>query len=138
MKKFLVTGANGDIGEAVGRILIDDFPNAEINGADCAGDLPGSFIFKEMISAPSASDTKYEGIVHEWTKTYDLIIPTTEPEIKKITSLFQDNNSSPFFVLTIVALKPSSSPSGEPPRQVSKAAISELSPIASGQILHLK
>ena len=30
MKKFLVTGANGDIGEAVGRILIENFPNAEI------------------------------------------------------------------------------------------------------------
>ena len=34
MKKFLVTGANGDIGEAVGRILIENFPNAEIDGAD--------------------------------------------------------------------------------------------------------
>ena len=47
------------------------------------------------------------------------------------------NNSKPFFVLTIAALKPSSSPLGEPPLQVSNAAISELSPIASGQILHL-
>ena len=27
MKKILVTGANGDIGEAVGRILIKDFPD---------------------------------------------------------------------------------------------------------------
>jgi carbamoyl-phosphate synthase large subunit len=99
MKKILVTGANGDIGEAVGRILIDDFPNAEINGADCAGDLPGSFIFKEMIAAPPASDTKYERIVNEWIKTYDLIIPTTEPEIKKIASLFQDNDCNPFLVL---------------------------------------
>jgi carbamoyl-phosphate synthase large subunit len=99
MKKFLVTGANGDIGEAVGRILIENFPNAEIDGADCAGNLPGSFIFKEMISAPPASETKYEGILNEWIKTYDLIIPTTEPEIKRIASLFQDNDSSPFLVL---------------------------------------
>ena len=82
MKKFLVTGANGDIGEAVGRILIENFPNAVIDGSDCAGDLPGLFIFKEMISAPPASDMKYEEIINEWIKTYDLIIPTTEQEIK--------------------------------------------------------
>ena len=82
MKKFLVTGANGDIGEAVGRILIENFPNAIIDGSDCGGDLPGSFIFKEMISAPPASDMKYEEIINEWIKTYDLIIPTTEQEIK--------------------------------------------------------
>ena len=41
-------------------------------------------------------------------------------------------------VLTIAALKPSSSPLGDPPLHVSSAAMSELSPIASGQILHLK
>ena len=99
MKKFLVTGANGDIGEAVGRILIENFPNAEIDGVDCAGDLPGSFIFKEMIAAPPASDAKYEGIVNEWVNTYDLIIPTTDPEIKNISSLFHNNYSIPFLVL---------------------------------------
>ena len=44
------------------------------------------------------------------------------------------NKSKPFLVLTIAALNPSSSPLGDPPLQVSKAAISELSPIASGHI----
>ena len=46
--------------------------------------------------------------------------------------------SSPFLVLTIAALKPSSSPLGEPPLHVSRAATSALSPMASGHILHLK
>ena len=34
MKNFLVTGANGDIGEAIGRILIEEFPDARITGCD--------------------------------------------------------------------------------------------------------
>ena len=96
MKKILVTGANGDIGEAVGRILIESFPNVEISGADCSGILPGSYIFKNIISAPPALNTDYEEAVNEWVKNYDLIIPTTEPEIKKISSLFKDHESSPF------------------------------------------
>ena len=45
MKKILVTGANGDIGEAVGRILIKDFPDFEIVGSDCSGEFPGPFYF---------------------------------------------------------------------------------------------
>ena len=99
MKKFLVTGANGDIGEAVGRILIENFPNAEIFGADCAGHLPGSFIFRKIINVVPASDIKYRGIVNEWIRNYDLIIPTTEPEIKKISTLVKDIESSPFLIL---------------------------------------
>ena len=99
MKKILVTGANGDIGEAVGRILIENFPNVEISGADCSGILPGSYIFKNIISAPPALNTDYEEVVNEWVKNYDLIIPTTEPEIKKISSLFKDHESSPFLKL---------------------------------------
>jgi len=87
MKKILVTGANGDIGEAVGRILIKEFPQYEITGCDCAGDLPGSFIFSKMILVPKASNSKYEEFIKDWISHYDLIIPTTEPEIKKIVSL---------------------------------------------------
>ena len=99
MKKILVTGANGDIGEAVGRILIESFSNIEISGADCSGDLPGSFIFKNMISTPPAFDAEYERKVNEWIEIFDLIIPTTEPEIKQISSLFKNNESNSFLLL---------------------------------------
>ena len=60
-----------------------NFPNIEIDGADCARGLPGSFIFKEMISAPPVSHTKYERLVNEWIKSCDLTIPTSEPKTKK-------------------------------------------------------
>ena len=99
MKNLLVTGANGDIGEAIGRILIEEFPDAQITGADCAGDLPGSFIFPEIIPVPPASDPKYQKIVEDWISTYDLIIPTSEPEIKKLASFLENDNSHPFLIL---------------------------------------
>jgi len=84
MKKFLVTGANGDIGEAIGRILIEEFPDAEITGCDCEGHLPGSFIFSKIITVPRASNPQYKQLIKSWFSTYDLVIPTNEPEIKMI------------------------------------------------------
>ena len=99
MKKLLVTGANGDIGEAIGRILIDELPDAQVTGADCAGDLPGSFIFPEMIVVPPASDPEYQQIIKDCISTYDIIIPTTEPEIKIIASIFENDDSNPFLIL---------------------------------------
>jgi len=99
MKNFLVTGANGDIGEAIGRILIEEFPDARITGCDCAGDLPGSFIFPEMIAVPPASNPQYQELIEDWISTYDLIIPTNEPEIKKLASLLDNNNYNSFLIL---------------------------------------
>ena len=46
IKKILVTGANGDIGESVGRVLKEEFKNFVIHGADCNGIYPGKFIFE--------------------------------------------------------------------------------------------
>ena len=99
MKNILVTGANGDIGEAIGRILIEEFPDANITGADCEGDLPGAFIFPQVIAVPPASNCNYQKVVQEWISTYDLIIPTTEPEIKKISCDYDAEDSHPFLIL---------------------------------------
>jgi carbamoyl-phosphate synthase large subunit len=83
--KILVTGANGDIGEAVGRILRQTFPASFIHGADAKGKYPGIFVFSDVFELPFASENSYIEKLIEFSKSYDLIIPTSEPEIKRIT-----------------------------------------------------
>ena len=68
MKKILITGVNGDIGEGIGRILIKEFPRFDITGADSSGKYPGSFIFSKVISAPPASDNKYKKYLQDCIK----------------------------------------------------------------------
>lgn len=79
--KVLVTGANGDIGEAVGRILQEVFPNAIVHGADSAGRWPGGFVFSNMLSLPLAATPEYISRLRELKSEYDVIVPTSEPEL---------------------------------------------------------
>lgn len=85
--KILVTGANGDIGEAVGRILQETFPSAEIFGADASGQWPGGFVFKSMLHAPFASAPEYIDHLHRLRGRFDLIIPTSEPELARLSQV---------------------------------------------------
>jgi carbamoyl-phosphate synthase large subunit len=79
--KILVTGANGDIGEAIGRLLKEVLPKADISGADISGQWPGGFVFKNMINIVPASDSRYLDRIQVLAKNFDLIIPTSEPEL---------------------------------------------------------
>lgn len=49
MTRILVTGANGDIAEAVGRVLHEVLPGVHITGADANGEWPGRFFFDRMV-----------------------------------------------------------------------------------------
>ena len=42
---------------------------------------------------------EYQQIIKDCISTYDIIIPTSEPEIKIIASLFENDNSNPFLIL---------------------------------------
>lgn len=83
-KNFLVTGANGDIGEAMGRILRESFPDAQLHGADATGMGPGYRVFDEIHTVPWAGDAGYAegllGIVSSLGET--LVIPSSEPELR--------------------------------------------------------
>ena len=85
MMKFLVTGANGDIAEAVQKILIETFPNCIIHGTDSSGLWPGKFYFKKVFKIPHADSKKYLDYIKTVSKKYNLIIPTTEKEIIKLS-----------------------------------------------------
>lgn len=88
MKNFLVTGANGDIGNAIIRILKDEFPNTKVHGADAGGAWPSKADADSMSSISLATDDSYiEDIKTLSKKLYNpLIIPTSEPEIKAIAN----------------------------------------------------
>jgi len=83
--KILVTGANGDIGEAIGRILQESFPDAAVFGADAAGRWPGGFTFEKMLELPHSSAFEYADHISRLAEGFDLIIPSSEPEILRLS-----------------------------------------------------
>ena len=84
--RFLVTGANGDIAEAVAKVLNKTFPDSVIHGSDSSGLWPAKFYFKKVYKIPHASSYKYLDYIDSIKNRYNLIIPTTEKEIFKLSS----------------------------------------------------
>lgn len=84
MMRFLVTGANGDIGDAIGRALRDAFPHATVDGADAAGPWPGAFTFHSMHDLPLAALPDYPDALAKLASHYDLVLPTSEPELARL------------------------------------------------------
>lgn len=82
--RFLVTGANGDLAEAVSKVLRSYYPNAVIDGADAAGVWPGKLYFDHVFNLPSAIDEDYSDKLKELAQTYDIVIPSTELEIARV------------------------------------------------------
>jgi carbamoyl-phosphate synthase large subunit len=84
-ERYLVTGANGDIGEAIGRILRETYPDARIEGADAAGVWPGASVFDVVHQLPRADQSNYvEELVRLGKAGFDAIFPTSEPEISRL------------------------------------------------------
>lgn len=98
--KILVTGANGDIGEAVGRILQEEFPNADISGADAAGQWPGGFVFRNMRQIPLASAPEYLNHIHRLADQFDLIIPTSEAELARLSQVNDIKSQLPLLMVS--------------------------------------
>ncbi len=58
-KRFLVTSANGDLGEASARVLCEAFPQAIIYGIDSNGNWPGQFYCSSVIEVPRGDAPDY-------------------------------------------------------------------------------
>lgn len=97
--KILVTGANGDIGEAIGRVLQETLPEAEISGADAAGRWPGGFVFKHMLQIPLASAPGYMEHLRGLAEEFDLIIPSSEPELARLSQIPDVRNQLPLLMV---------------------------------------
>jgi carbamoyl-phosphate synthase large subunit len=83
---FLVTGANGDIADAIARILGEAYPEVLRFGTDMAGasKWPGRRNFAEVYPLPPAHDAGYAAALHKLAKEIapSLIILSTEQELK--------------------------------------------------------
>ena len=99
-KRFLITGANGDIANAIGRVLQSSFPDARIIGADLGDDWPGRSVFAEMHTLPHADDATYLDALHELADEAEVtcIVPSTEPELNKITYQWDTASDLPLLV----------------------------------------
>jgi carbamoyl-phosphate synthase large subunit len=97
--RILVTGANGDVGEAVGRILISEFPDADICGADSAGSWPAAFVFARVLQLPPASAPEYLDALGSCAGPFDLIIPTAEAELATLSRAPDVRNELPLLMV---------------------------------------
>lgn len=84
--RLLVTGANGDIADGIGRILKELYPESTIDGADCNGAMPGALLFDRVHLVPAASSPDYAGAFHDLARRYDRVIPMPEPELVAIAA----------------------------------------------------
>jgi carbamoyl-phosphate synthase large subunit len=81
--RCMVTGAAGDIGQAIATILRETDCVAATVGADMRADHPGPAFFDSCITLPSARHAAYADRLCEALDRYhiDVLIPTSEAEI---------------------------------------------------------
>ena len=85
--KILISGAHGDIGISICRIVKKKFPNSIINGTDLCFNGPGDFFFNKIIKINQTTSNNFLKQIKNIYSKYDLIIPTTETEM----SFFSNN-----------------------------------------------
>ncbi len=99
-ERILVTGANGDIANAIGRVLLEAFPDATIMGADLGELWPGKAVFSSMYKLPRADAPEYieslSGLIENINAT--CIIPCTEPELGTLVSVWDDVKPLPLLM----------------------------------------
>ena len=84
--KILVTGANGDIAISIYNIIRDNFKKKIIiDGTEINSNGKGKFYFDKIIQLPNANHKNFLKKSILYYRKYDLIIPTTEDEIKIIS-----------------------------------------------------
>ena len=83
--KVLITGANGDIAISIFEILKREYKGIKIFGSDLKAGY-GNLYFKKIFLLPHASSKNYLKNSRALFKKFDLIVPTTEPEISFIAN----------------------------------------------------
>ena len=98
-KKILITGAQGDIAQSICKIIRKNYKKKIIiDGCDIKKYGPSEYIFDKIIQSPKANRKQYNLFIKKVAKTYDLIIPTTESEIKFLANNKKNMNSVPLLI----------------------------------------
>jgi carbamoyl-phosphate synthase large subunit len=81
---ILVTGCGDDIGQSIGKILREEYPESRIIGCDMSLDHASLFIYNKVFKVPSVSHIDYRSqimsIINQ--ENIQLIIPSCEPELR--------------------------------------------------------
>ena len=82
--RFLVSGAAGDIGQSISRILSSYYPKSEVIGSDIHSDFLLDDLFCRTIVLPRASSPDYLSALTQVVddEAVDIFIPTSEPELR--------------------------------------------------------
>jgi carbamoyl-phosphate synthase large subunit len=85
---ILITGASGDVADAVARIVAEEFPAARLVGADAGDPWPGLAVFPRVDRLPPAASPDYGAALADLAVGCgaDLVIPTNEHEIRRLAS----------------------------------------------------
>jgi len=85
-KRFLITGANGDIGYNIARILREKYSGSQIFGADAVGIWPAKAICDEVYTLPWASNAGYVNALIDLAKKLNptAILVYNEAELRCI------------------------------------------------------
>lgn len=85
--KFVITGAHGDIAFSLAKIIKNNFKNTMLIGTDIQRNGCGELIFDKIHQFPRPDNKNYKKKIKYLIRKTDLLIPTTEAEIK----FFQKN-----------------------------------------------
>ena len=73
-KKFLITGAQGDIAQSICKIIRQNYKNKiTIDGMDILKSGPSDYIFNKIIVSPKTNTSNYNLFIKRVFKKYDLI-----------------------------------------------------------------
>lgn len=99
--KFLVTGANGDIGEAIGRIIRENWPGASLHGADLGDPWPASELFDRVHGLPRGDDAGFGAALNRLARDIgaDCVIPVPEPELRHLAEIRGPADDLPLLML---------------------------------------
>lgn len=82
--KFLISGAGGDIGQSISRILCSYYDDTEIQGSDIHDEFFADNLYTQVNILPKASSESYFSSLIECIsrESIDIFIPTSEPELR--------------------------------------------------------
>ncbi|PCE67637.1 ATP-grasp domain-containing protein [Salinivibrio sp. YCSC6] len=103
VKNILVSGAGGDIGISLGRILLQEKFQG-VFGCDISNDNPGECVFDQFFIVPRADNANYFSSLEKIFRQHsiELFIPSSEAEITAILKL--DLKEKKLFGVPIVML----------------------------------
>ena len=81
--RFLVTSVNGDLGEAIARILREDFPPTVVYGIDAEGLWPGRLYCSSVIEVPRGDAPEYLDQLSEIISSLGIthLVPCSDTEL---------------------------------------------------------